>query len=104
MAGGVTNSIWSQSLPDAASENRFFHKATTTQPIRFFWKGPALLRLDEWRDGRLSSEFRFVEPGEQSVKIEPVSGRAESWYRIFVRATDTNQFDARSTWAARKLE
>jgi hypothetical protein len=98
----ATNSIWSQSLTEAASENRFLHSATATQPIRFSWRGPALLRLDESRDGQTFSQFRFVPPGDQTVDIPPAPGRAESWYRIFVRATDTNQPESRLVWATRE--
>jgi hypothetical protein len=103
-AGVITNSIWSQSMAQAGSGNRFFHGATTTQPLRFSWTGPALLRLDEWREGQFLSRLRLVPRGEQAVEILPAPGRTESWYRIFVRTTQTNQPDVRPAWAIREPE
>lgn len=86
-----TNALWSKPLAEAASERRFFHVATRAQPVRFTWKGPALLRVDEWRDNRLVSQLRLVPAGEQTIEIPPASGRPESWYQVFVRDTQTNQ-------------
>jgi hypothetical protein len=75
----ATNSIWSQSLTEAASENRFFHSTTAAQPIRFSWRGPALLRLDESRDGQSYSQFRLGR-----------AGRNRGTGFSFVRPTPTN--------------
>jgi hypothetical protein len=101
---GLTNTLWSQSLAEAASERRFFHSATPTQPVRFSWKGPALLRVDEWRDDRLVSQLRLVGEGEQRVEIPPAPGHAESWYQIFVRSTQTNKPDVRVASTIREPE
>lgn len=99
-----TNSIWTQSMAEASSGNRFYHGATAAQPLRFSWTGPALLRVDEWREGRLLSQLRMVPRGEQTIEIQPAPGRPESWYRVFVRATQTNQPDVRASWAVREPE
>jgi hypothetical protein len=103
-SGIFTNTIWSQPVAQAGAENRFFHAATAAQPMRFSWKGPTLLRLDEWREGRFLSQLRFVQGGEQAVEVLPAPGRTESWYRVFVRTTQTNQPDVRSAWAIREPE
>jgi hypothetical protein len=98
---GVTNSIWS-ALEDAGMDNRFFHTATAEQPLRFAWKGPALFRIDEWREDHFLSELRLVPEGDQTVEIRPTAGRTESWYRVFVRTTQTNQPQPRPTWTPRE--
>jgi hypothetical protein len=103
-AGGVTNSIWSQSMAQAGSGNRFFHGAMATQPLRFSWTGPTLLRIDEWREGQFLSQLRLVPRGEQRIEILPATGQSESWYRIFVRTTQTNQPDVRPAWSIREPE
>jgi hypothetical protein len=103
-AGGVTNSIWSQSMAQAGSGNRFFHGATASQPLRFSWTGPALLRIDEWREGQFLSQLRLVPRGEQRIEIPPAPGRTESWYRIFIRTSQTNQPDVRPAFAFREPE
>jgi len=92
---GLTNSFWAQSLADAVSEKRFFHAATAEQPVRFSWKGPALLRVDEYRGGRFSSQLRLVRSGEQTVEIPPAIGHNESWYQIYVCDTQTNRVKTR---------
>jgi hypothetical protein len=102
--GSPTSSIWTQSMAQASIGNRYYHGATATQPLRFSWKGPALLRVDEWRDGRFLSQVRMVPRGEQTIEIPPAGGRTESWYRVFVRTTQTNQPDVRATWAVREPE
>jgi len=91
-----TSALGSKPLVEMADERRFFHAATPTQPLRFSWRGPALLRVDEDRAGRLVSQLRWVPDGNQTVEIPPAPGRAESWYQIFVRDTQTNQFETRT--------
>jgi hypothetical protein len=104
-ADDATNSIWTTPVSDAATEKRFFHGATAAQPLRFPWRGPALLRVDEWLDGRFTSQFRLIQSGDQNVEIGPSTGHNESWYRIFVRALqETNQPESRSTWTMRQLQ
>lgn len=103
-AEGISNSVWSRPLTEAATENRFLHAATAAQPIRFSWRGPALLRLDETRDGHSITQLRFVPAGEQSVEIPPAAGQGESWYRISVRATNTNQPLSRPVYVLREPE
>ena len=86
-----TNIFWSRSLAEAAAERRFFHIATPAQPVRFSWNGPAVLRIDEWREGQFCSQVRFVGGGEQTVEIPVAPGRTDSFYQVFVRTTETNQ-------------
>jgi hypothetical protein len=103
-AAGITNTVWSESFSDMASEKRFFFGATAAQPVRFSWTGPALLRLDEWQEQGLSSQLLFVPGGEQVVALPPSAGRTQSWFQVFVRSTQTNQVDARPSWSIREPE
>jgi hypothetical protein len=104
-AGGeLTNTIWSAPFADVGSQKRFFFGATEAQPVRFTWTGPALLRVDEWHKEALSSQYRFVPSGEQAIALLPTAGRAQSWFQIFVRSTQTNQPDTRPAWSTREPE
>jgi len=105
----ATNLLWTRSMAEAAQEKRFFYEATKGQPIRFFWKGPALLRLDEWREtpGRppsVSTRLEWVAKGEQEVRIGPAPGESESWYRIYVHTAETNAVEVRPNWVTREPE
>jgi len=96
-----TNALWSQPLAEIAHERRFFHAATPAQPVRFPAKGPALLRVDEDRDGKFVSHLRLIQRGEQTVEIPSAPGRTASWYQVFSRDTQTNRPQTRVTSSMR---
>jgi hypothetical protein len=103
----TTNSLWrpdASGLAEVASERRFLHAATRSQPVRFSLRGPALLRVDEHRDGRFVSRLHLVQTGEETVELPPSPGRAESWYQVFVRGTQTNQLEIRTASQVREAE
>ncbi len=99
---GTNQTVPVPSVAEAATEKRFFHQAVPGRPVRFFWKGPALLRVDEWREGTFFSHLRLVEAGERRIEIPVEPGRAESWYQIAVRTTQTNQPNPRLALAIRE--
>ncbi len=97
-------SIGSNALSQEAAENRFFHVATAAQPIRFYWNGPALLRLDKWENDALTHQLRFVPEGQQLVEICSSVGQEEALYRFFLLAIQTNRVRARPAFSVREPE
>lgn len=92
------------SLVQAALEKRFFHLATTSQPVRFYWTGPALLRVDQWDNGRFGHQLRFLPEGEQLVEVYPPTGESEALYKFFLLAVRTNQSHAQPVVVMRTIE
>jgi hypothetical protein len=107
LAGGsqeAEGDFWSRAFQEAGTERRFFYGATAAQPVRFTCNGPALLRLDEYREGRFNSRLQYVPKGEQSVELPPTPGTDESWFQVFVRQTQTNKIKTRLAVALRQPE
>ncbi len=64
---------------------RLHHIATKDNPVKFYLEGPALLRIDEWADGRTLSRFQPVQGGWQQVQVPVSAGKDESLFRIYVQ-------------------
>lgn len=62
---------------------RPYQVATQREPIRLKMEGPAVLRIDELRDGDSTITYRMIGSGFQQVEIAPEKGRAEGLYRFF---------------------
>jgi hypothetical protein len=65
--------------------SRLYHVATHDSPVKLLVKGPAWLRVDEFRDDEPSHRYAFVESGWRRVILEPPEGRTEALYRIHQR-------------------
>lgn len=61
---------------------RVWQVASVSEPLRLLIAGPAWLRVDELRQGRIYSSYRLVENGWQDVDLPPRAGEAEGLYRV----------------------
>lgn len=59
--------------------------ATTEQPLRFSVPGPAWIRIDELREGRVLSRFVAVREPLKDFTILPAQGSTAGKFRIFLR-------------------
>lgn len=67
--------------PLLEEEKRTYHIAAPGQPARFYVKGPAWVRVDEWPTRNGATQYRFVAPGWQSLSFE--AGDSEDrYYRL----------------------
>jgi hypothetical protein len=72
--------------PAVKKIERPYHVATVREPVRLRMEGPALLRIDELRDGVTLISYRMIDAGPQVVEITPGPGREEGLYRFFTHA------------------
>ena len=70
----------------AGKLERPYQVATRREPIRIRMDGPALLRIDELRDGIVTVTYRMVAAGAQEIVIAPEADRNEGLYRFFTHA------------------
>ncbi|SFR50476.1 hypothetical protein SAMN05216203_0970 [Marinobacter daqiaonensis] len=68
--------------PLLEDETRTYHIAAPGQPARFYVKGPAWVRVDEWRLRNGSTTYRYVEPGWQTLALK-AGNRADRYYRLY---------------------
>lgn len=61
---------------------RVWQVASIDEPLRLLVAGPAWLRVDELRQGRMVSSYRLVAEGWREVVLAPRSGEAEGLYRV----------------------
>ncbi|HRD68416.1 MAG TPA: hypothetical protein PKY50_19990, partial [Candidatus Competibacter sp.] len=61
---------------------RLYQVATPSEPLRVPVMGPAWLRIDELRDGRLDSRYQYLDSGLNTLELRPAPGRAEALYRL----------------------
>ncbi len=64
---------------------RLYHIATKENPVKFYFEGPALLRIDEWAGGRTRSRFQPIKEGWQQVQVPVSAGKDESLFRIYAQ-------------------
>lgn len=62
---------------------RVWHVATGDEPVVVPIEGPALIRVDEHRDGATFNELRLLPDGLQRVELRPSAGRTEALYRVY---------------------
>lgn len=67
---------------------RLWQVASLTEPLRLLVAGPAWLRVDELRQGRIFSSYRLVDEGWQQVVLAPRAGEAEALYRVQQKLVD----------------
>ena len=69
---------------------RLYQVATSREPLQVPLMGPAWVRIDELRDGRLDSSYQYLGPGLQTLQLQPAKGRPEGLYRLHAqRVGDT---------------
>lgn len=61
---------------------RQYQIATASEPIQTRLEGPAWLRIDEWRDGRIDSRYQYLGPGLHTVELRPAPGQTETLFRV----------------------
>lgn len=64
---------------------RPWHVATRSEPLRIAVAGPAWLRIDELRDGRVESRYQLVSANFEEMLLVPADRRAEALYRVHQR-------------------
>jgi hypothetical protein len=67
---------------------RSYHVATRDEPLVLYAQGPALLRIDEWRDDHIVYRYRRIESGWQKLSFHVASGRDEALYSVFQWVAD----------------
>ena len=72
--------------PVVSRIERPYQVARKREPIRLNMEGPAVLRIDELRDGNVTVSYRMVDAGLQQLEIAPEAGREEGLYRVFTHA------------------
>lgn len=70
-----------QTVVDAGE--RFYHVATPREPLRASLPGPLWLRIDQWKDGRTETGYRYLPDEWNEVVIPPDAGESEGLYRLF---------------------
>lgn len=64
------------------NRRRTFEVATAEEPVIYVTPLPVVMRVDEWRDGRLLSRILLVEP-ETPLVLQPAEGEPRALYRLF---------------------
>jgi hypothetical protein len=67
---------------------RSYDVATRNEPLVLHAQGPALLRVDEWRDDHIAYQYRMIEHGWQKLSFNVAPGRDEALYRVFQWVAD----------------
>lgn len=73
-------------LPIVNKIERPYHVATRREPILLRMEGPAILRIDEMRNGFTTITYRTISAGLQKIEIMPEKGQDEGLYRFFTYA------------------
>jgi hypothetical protein len=68
-------------------EQRLYHRATVSEPVRFAISGPKLIRIEEWKPAAPIIRYREIAAGSQTVNLLPSDGDTEGFFRIFCRVT-----------------
>jgi len=77
-------------LPVENSE-RTYHVATATTPVEIAIAGPAWLRVDELRERRTVSTYRYLAAPWQTVSQPVAAGQKEGLYRFFLRRVEPDR-------------
>ena len=65
---------------------RPYHVATQREPLRVAVAGPAWLRIDELRDGRVESRYQWVQADFEELQLAPAGKRQEALFRVYQRS------------------
>ena len=71
--------------PLAEPSVKTYQVATAEQPLLVYVDGPAWVRIDEWRDGQVLSEYQPVPAGAQVLELAPAPGQDQRLVRVFQR-------------------
>lgn len=77
--------------------------ATSEQALRFSVPGPAWIRIDELREGRVLSRFVAVREPLQDFSILPAHGTQTGKFRIFLRKASAENMDRSPLIATRHV-
>ena len=75
----------SEYTPLVPKRQRFYHVAQANQSIALPIQGPAWLRIDEYDNGAVISQYRYLEKGSQKLEIVPSGNRESGLFRIYER-------------------
>ena len=70
------------SLFRGGNRRRTFEVATAEEPVVYVTPTPVVLRVDEWRDGRLLSRLLLASP-EAPLVLRPAEGEQRALFRLF---------------------
>ncbi|WP_075879268.1 SPOR domain-containing protein [Vreelandella massiliensis] len=68
-------------LEEEAASDRLYHIASPSQPVRFQLKGPAWVRIEQWRPGGTPPRYRYIEPGLQTLVLSATD--KDRYYRLY---------------------
>lgn len=77
----------------SVSQEKSFLVSTRLEPLQINIKGPALLRIDEWLNGKITPRFQHIAQGWQFLTISPSNKQKESLLKIWQRES-TNKTSA----------
>jgi len=67
----------------AMQQERAYFVSTVQQPLQVYVQGPAMLRIDEWVNGKSDSHYHAVtKQGWQRLYFPPTGGKTESLFRV----------------------
>lgn len=74
----------------APNQQRAYFIGTPDEPVEFYIKGPAKLRIDQWQNVETTSSYEEVGAGWQQLSLAPVSGQQELLVRVKQRVAKLN--------------
>mgnify|MGYP006277462787 FL=1 len=75
----------------AEMEERRYYVAGRKRPLRAKVMGPAWLRIDQWEQGQIIHEYRYLTSGPQEITLTPSPDHKQALYRLYVRARQPGQ-------------
>ncbi len=72
-------------------QNRVYEVATHAEPVRFEIRGPAWIRIDEWRDGITLTNYEAVLEENRTIELHPLARHKQALFRVYelVRAVNS---------------
>ncbi|MDX8405488.1 MAG: hypothetical protein R8K50_04980, partial [Mariprofundus sp.] len=64
---------------------RPWYVATAAEPVRVAVAGPAWLRIDQWREGRIQSRYQWVAGDFEQLQLSPAESESEALFRVAQR-------------------
>ncbi|MBC8412862.1 hypothetical protein H8E50_04225, partial [bacterium] len=64
---------------------RIYHVATDDEPVKTAHEGPAIIRVDRLKEGRVISEYHQVRQGVETIIVKPEENEGEVLVRIYRR-------------------
>lgn len=87
IASPVANQFLKLSFQDyisdlSVAQEKSFFVSTVKQPLQIHVNGPAVIRLDEWKDGGITQRYQRVKEGWQLLTIPPFAQQQESLLQV----------------------